>query len=147
MANTPEAKATRHPTRSGTAPICAMSTDAWRASTSPAPAISGIAMRKLKSAAETAPSPTHKPDAMVVPERETPGSGANACANPMIRAPRAVGCATPSGPLCLVDHRKAAVTRKPAPAAHRESNARAIRSSSKMPTSPAGIMAMIRSPA
>src|SRR5881394_365805 len=120
IAKTPERNATMQPTISGTTPIWAMSTDAWRASSKPAPAISGIAIRKLKSAAGTAPRPTHSPDAIVVPERDTPGNGANACARPMMSAPAGVGCAEPSEPLFLVDHKSAPVTRKPTPAAHSE---------------------------
>src|SRR5436190_1617136 len=147
IAKTPERNATMQPTISGTTPIWAMSTDAWRASSKPAPAISGIAIRKLKSAAGTAPRPTHSPDAIVLPERDTPGNGANACARPMMSAPAGVGCAESSEPLFLVDHKSAPVTRNPTPAAHSESNARSMRCSRNTPTSPAGIMAMISRPA
>src|SRR2546430_12747523 len=57
-----------------------------------APAITGIASRKLNSAAAAGPRPPHRAAHTVDPERETPrNTAATACANPIPTATPTVG--------------------------------------------------------
>ncbi len=49
---------------------------------SPAPAVIGIASRNENLAADSRSIPIHRAAVMVMPERETPGDNAIACAKP-----------------------------------------------------------------
>ena len=51
---------------------------------SPAPNIIGVASKKEKRAASFLDNPKNNAAAMVIPERDTPGIIANACAKPII---------------------------------------------------------------
>src|SRR2546428_13121336 len=98
MDQIPLANASAKLTARGTAPTAATLTTMWRPSTNAAPAITGIARRKLNSAAAAGPRPPHRAAHTVDPEREAPrNTAATACANP-------IPTATPtrrSGPMPL----------------------------------------------
>src|SRR5690348_4755643 len=80
----PLAKATTKLTANGTAPTAATFTAMWRPSTRAAPAITGIASRKLNSAAAVGPRPDHNAAHTVEPERDTPrNTAATAWAKPI----------------------------------------------------------------
>src|SRR5256886_14769370 len=110
-----------------------------------APAITGIASRKLNSAAAAGPRPPHRAAHTVDPERETPrNTAATACANPIPTATPTVG----SGRLALsrrVDPFLKPVTRNPVATNTQEAAALTFRWD-KPPTTPPGNGARTTSP-
>ena len=58
----------------------------WRSFRTPAPAVIGIDSRKLNRVAAGRVKPSNSPAVNVIPDRETPGANARACAHPMITA-------------------------------------------------------------
>jgi hypothetical protein len=73
-------------------------------SSTPAPKMMGVDMRKLNRATESRVKPKRRPTVMVDPERETPGTSANACATPM---PSASGIRMSPSPRRLAPYRSA----------------------------------------
>src|SRR4029077_12978398 len=88
MLQMPETNATAKESANGPAPTAAMFTLACRPSRRAAPAITGLARRKLNSAAAVGSRPDHSAAVTVDPEREIPRkSAATDCASPIPTAP------------------------------------------------------------
>src|SRR5690242_2505945 len=143
----PLAKATAKLTANGTAPTAATFTAMWRPSTRAAPAITGIASRKLNSAAAVGPRPDHNAAHTVEPERDTPrNTAATAWAKPIPTAAPTDGWARSPPPNRRVDQFMNPVTRNPAPTNTSEAAASTCRWNTT-PITPAGSVASARSPA
>ena len=78
MDQRPATNATMKLTAQGSSPIALRLSTASRASTRAAPAITGMAMRKLNSAAAAGVRPLHSAAATVAPDREIAGRMATA---------------------------------------------------------------------
>src|SRR6185503_4632139 len=125
MDQMPAANAATKLTAQGTAPICATLSTAFRPSRIPAPAMTGIDIRKLNSAAAAGVRPARSAAATVAPEREIAGRIANACAKPIaVAAPVDGTVRAPVAP--RVDQRIAPVIKNWMPSQASEWNAASI---------------------
>ena len=95
MAKTPAANDESMPTRSGNSSTSTPSSPVTRRRISKtiAPAVIGVAIRKLKRAAASRSRPANRPAEMEMPDRLIPGMSASAWAAPM---PTAIGNVTSS---------------------------------------------------